>query len=559
MKTYDARMESIMKKAKVKRMIRRTTKTAAVLLGFAVLLIALKMLPQAMFPSDPHNLPVLTTPKGTSHNISIVTLPTQATTPATVGNDAKVPVSISSENYLYEPLCEEYSAGDMVSVKVAYVQHTEWMLFANGQEVDVYKIEENFYWEFRFQLSDEPVYLTLHAIDTSMFDADAHAMLRAYYRQHPDAEDTQLLQYYGRYGDATVGLLQLHADAVVTQEIVGDYVFAYPTSNTILVLVDETFMRLDAAYASGYLTEADIKQIYALHTPAEKGMYLVDELPLTVQQTMKNAYISQFGKGDANSADDLSLRVMAIFGDRYALFVDGDASYLTWITGETVNGLSFRYPSSQKMYLYHAGHYYRLQEAFDAGIISDAELQQLHDNYRMNAAPMSKYAVEQLNELFGDWQSWYSRALLFEYADPSQIDLRILFYGGFQGQSREPTAEEWEQLKDQQGFNINMDLIRLPVKEMNQVLTELYGITLENVEESGFENLVYLESTQCYYHMVTDAAIIEDFNIVTAHIMNNGTIRVVYTQDDWRDDVRYEMTLVQDGDHYRILSNVIIE
>jgi hypothetical protein len=86
------------------------------------------------------------------------------------------------------------------------------------------------------------------------------------------------------------------------------------------------------------------------------------------------------------------------------------------------------------------------------------------------------------------------------------------------------------------------------------VLLDLFGITLEDVDEAGFKNLVYLESTGCYYHMVTDFACVENFQAKDIEINANGTITVYYTAD-W--GTEYRMTLVWHGEGYRILSNVI--
>ena len=171
-------------------------------------------------------------------------------------------------------------------------------------------------------------------------------------------------------------------------------------------------------------------------------------------------------------------------------------------------------------------------------------------------ADPNRKELKKFNDLFRDWNGWYNRALTFEYTDPTQIKLEQLFYLGFVGESRDPTDEEWVQLKKQPGFNFNFDLIRLPVDKMNQVLTDLFGITLEDVDEAGFEDLVYLESTNCYYHMVTDALWTEDFEALSVENMEDGSIRVYYTADG-ESTVRC-VTVMPHGDGYRILSNVLL-
>ena len=171
----------------------------------------------------------------------------------------------------------------------------------------------------------------------------------------------------------------------------------------------------------------------------------------------------------------------------------------------------------------------------------------------------SEEMLNVFNALFGNPGSWYSKALAFTYSDPTQIKLELLFYLGFEGESQKPTDAEWELLKEHSGFYIEMALMRLPVDEMNRVLAELYGITLDDVDEAGFENLVYLESTNCYYHMKTDALFVEGFNAVAVENMKDGSIRVTYTQDSWTGEAAYAVTLMPDGDGYKILSNIRLE
>ncbi len=157
------------------------------------------------------------------------------------------------------------------------------------------------------------------------------------------------------------------------------------------------------------------------------------------------------------------------------------------------------------------------------------------------------------NALFGNMSSWYNKALLCQYTSPAQLKLEVLFYSGFAGESKKPTDAEWAELMDQPGFDINYDLIRLPADKMNQVLTDYFGITLDEIDDAGFENLVFLESTNCYYHMATDAMVLENFKATAVETQENGAIRVSYTAG--YNDAAYVVTLMPNGDGYRILSN----
>lgn len=161
--------------------------------------------------------------------------------------------------------------------------------------------------------------------------------------------------------------------------------------------------------------------------------------------------------------------------------------------------------------------------------------------------------LQALLDILGDQKSWYNRALTCEFDNPAQLKLHNLFYCGFPGESRKPTAEEWEQLEDKQGFNENYDLMRLPENKMNQILVEYFGITLDDIPEEGFSGLTYLESTDCWYFMTTGWLGIEKLQVLSVETMENGVIHVCYNADYWG---VYDLMLQPYGDGYRVLSNV---
>lgn len=157
------------------------------------------------------------------------------------------------------------------------------------------------------------------------------------------------------------------------------------------------------------------------------------------------------------------------------------------------------------------------------------------------------------NILFSDKNSWYNKALSCQYSSPTQLSLKKVFSCGFAEESSKPSDAEWAQLKDIPGFDINLDLLRLPADKMNQVLQEYFGITLDDVDETGFNGLTFLESTNCYYFMATDAMIVEYFNATTVENREDGSIRVTYTTG--ANSTVFVVTLMPNGDGYRIQSN----
>lgn len=155
--------------------------------------------------------------------------------------------------------------------------------------------------------------------------------------------------------------------------------------------------------------------------------------------------------------------------------------------------------------------------------------------------------------IFGDLASWYNMALVCQYESPAQLRLYDFFYNGFKDEAAKTDAE-WEALRDTAGFSEAYDFLRLPADKMDAVLTEYYGVTLAELPQSCFEGLVYLESTDCYYMMHTDAKVATDFSAVAEEKLADGTIRLTYTLGAAKDT--FVVTLKENGDGYKILSNL---
>ena len=170
---------------------------------------------------------------------------------------------------------------------------------------------------------------------------------------------------------------------------------------------------------------------------------------------------------------------------------------------------------------------------------------------------LNPQAAGECNALFESLGSWYNVALVCEYATPEKIDLYEFFLNGFMGEPTEPTDAELEELRDMPGFMIELGLKRLPVQKMNQVLRDCFGITLDKIDKAGFEGLIYLERTDCYYIIGDGASCVLDFNALSVETMEDGAICVYYMKYDvYDEDAVYVVTLVPDGDDYKICSNV---
>ena len=158
------------------------------------------------------------------------------------------------------------------------------------------------------------------------------------------------------------------------------------------------------------------------------------------------------------------------------------------------------------------------------------------------------------------WSSekhFYNDALTSVYDNPADVDLQMLFYDGFKDESQSPTELELELLEGKMGqFWKEMDLIRLPADKMEAVLTELFGITLDETNGIGLDNLVYLEETDCYY-MAHSGTHYADVTVVYVETLEDGTMMVQYSAKSYGNYV-VKLKPTEDGG-YRILSNTAID
>ena len=80
---------------------------------------------------------------------------------------------------------------------------------------------------------------------------------------------------------------------------------------------------------------------------------------------------------------DLSLRVYAVFDDVCALFVDGPFVSITVVTSETVCGYPFVYSTAHRMHVYHDGQFFTISEAFEMGVIDQAQVETIFRNFML--------------------------------------------------------------------------------------------------------------------------------------------------------------------------------
>ena len=171
--------------------------------------------------------------------------------------------------------------------------------------------------------------------------------------------------------------------------------------------------------------------------------------------------------------------------------------------------------------------------------------------------------MDQLKELFC-WKpntefSIWNMALTHVYEDPSEISLEELFYNGVYNSSGVHYKVSWEdycKLRDEHDFMEDVSATCLPPEEMNKVVQELFGITLDDLRPQAFHGLAYLETTGYYYINKSDAGGVETLEILGYRMLEDGSMEVYYYSDAEYPEVQGVITLQPHGDSYRILSNI---
>ncbi len=124
----------------------------------------------------------------------------------------------------------------------------------------------------------------------------------------------------------------------------------------------------------------------------------------------------------------LHVPVYGEFGDVYVTYYHFFGN--TWITYETVNGLTFEYPSSNQIQVFTPEKEYSLSEAFDQGILSAAQVEQVYHNYQLVGTRIPTYRYGPRMELdpymiITDWEARFR----YSYRYRSQYDYEHFYPG----------------------------------------------------------------------------------------------------------------------------------
>lgn len=356
MKTYDERMQAILKKAKVRKAVRFTVKATVSVFVMVAVVWAAMQLPNLGGTASNMEVPVMTAPGVTT----------------TIPQENNAPTAPPQPTDVFDPIKPDPPSPTVPN--------------QSGLEFTTISIKTT---------GESPVdaYPAIHLI-RSKEAMQAFCQQRDQKHIGFEAVKKQAEYYTDTYFENKSLIIVMLAESSGSNRhnVLG---IGYSSDGSISIEIERTVPEMGTCDMAYWYLFIEVNWIISDERMVSYRILngaIVDELPAEPLnqigrwelEKMRQAFIDQFVRpSEGYTTDDVEIsRVIAVFDRRYALFVDGIFGYPDWIETEIVNGYKFTYGSGQKMYLYYDGHYYRLQEACDAGLLSDEELQKLNDAYR---------------------------------------------------------------------------------------------------------------------------------------------------------------------------------
>lgn len=138
------------------------------------------------------------------------------------------------------------------------------------------------------------------------------------------------------------------------------------------------------------------------------------------------------------------------------------------------------------------------------------------------------------------------------YETAAEIDLFELFYGGVGWPSSALTEKELELLAEYCGDDAHMlDVAVADTEEMNEILRKHLNLCLEETEQRGLDQFVYLKDYDRYYNVVGDTHY-QFCSVISGYRNADGMIILQYEMGG----KQYEVTLLLTDECYLFVSNL---
>ena len=154
-----------------------------------------------------------------------------------------------------------------------------------------------------------------------------------------------------------------------TIEIVNGLAFVYPNENKLQVCANGTFYSLSDAYEKSIISAEQLAEVHSVYT---------------MEKNIRSQFIAKYGDEFpqvVNKSERFDVFFHGIYDDVYVATIAMDCYSNVKNPTETVNGLTFTWMQQYDIHVYHKGEFYTLTEAFDCGLLTVAQLEEVYESY----------------------------------------------------------------------------------------------------------------------------------------------------------------------------------
>ena len=140
-------------------------------------------------------------------------------------------------------------------------------------------------------------------------------------------------------------------------------------------------------------------------------------------------------------------------------------------------------------------------------------------------------AQDQLQEYANELTSngFLNCATTSVFSHPKEVNLYLLFYNGISQEIGVLTVEEFAHFSAKNESFIYMDVNILPPDNMNEILTNYFGITLEETDKRGLDKFQHWDKTGNYYWFGMDANGNWDIEVLAGSTLSDGSVQILYS------------------------------
>ena len=185
-------------------------------------------------------------------------------------------ITMKNPDWLYEPLEDEYTEGETVTVKIHIATDIGYLLMANGEPVEEDESSgTEDWWQFSFVMPAKDVVLDFKTYDGFLQHAEEAVVMREFWIDYPESDYVTIQNYYGKFESGAIVVMINSGDytQALWEENIAHFNIRYNNGNRILVLYNGAFFTLTDAYTKGHLTNQDMANIENVHRSYYEFLY----------------------------------------------------------------------------------------------------------------------------------------------------------------------------------------------------------------------------------------------------------------------------------------------